>query len=116
MKSILLLTDTFPFFSFRQYINFWKASNVSVMVYGVTNTQERDFFTHLGCPVIVDKVRELTYVAHKTEEWYSFETSQLWKNFLSWIIEEQFIYNVTIFCKSVTFGITYSYTVIILKE
>lgn len=41
---------------------------MSVMVYGVTNTQERDFFTHLGCPVIVDKVRELTYVAHKTEE------------------------------------------------
>lgn len=42
-----------------QYINFWKAYNVSVLVYGVQNSHERDYFTHLGCPVIVDKVKEL---------------------------------------------------------
>ncbi|CAB3995962.1 glycerophosphodiester phosphodiesterase 1-like [Paramuricea clavata] len=41
------------------YVQLWKESNVSVIVYGVKHKHEKDYFTHLGCPVIVDNVKEL---------------------------------------------------------
>ena len=56
-----LMSTTHKFFLsfFSLYIQLWKESNVSVIVYGVKHKHEKDYFTHLGCPVIVDNVKEL---------------------------------------------------------
>ena len=57
MKHLLLLIFSF-------FVQWWRESNVSVIVYGVKHKAERDYFVHLGCPVIVDNVRELAQIGH----------------------------------------------------
>ena len=61
LKSSFLRFTTqnfFPFF-FSLYIQLWKESNVNVIVYGVKHKEEKDYFTHLGCPIIVDNVKKM---------------------------------------------------------
>ena len=51
------IIDKFFLIFFSLYIQLWKELNVSVIVYGVKHKHEKDYFTHLGCPIIVDNVK-----------------------------------------------------------